>query len=78
MYGTVEVVGGLAFLCGRNFEPIKELRPGDDVGFVDGDEQRLVLRVASDLITTAGPDVDCIDGSVCIFHTRELREDVRF
>jgi len=54
LYRTIEVGSGQAFFRSRDFEPIEERRPGVEIGLVDGDEQRIVLWVASDLVATAG------------------------
>ena len=51
--------------------------PGADILFANSAEQRIILWVASDLVATAGPDIDSVDSFECERPVTELRDDVR-
>lgn len=72
---AVDVVDGLALLKYWEIEPGKKL-PLLEVFLLHGDEQRVIVQIASNLIATTGPDVDGIDRRIGEVHPGEMREHI--
>jgi len=67
----------LSLECGGKVERVEKRFPVVDILLADGQEQRIVLGVATDLVAALCPYVDGVDPRERERPVTELREDVR-
>lgn len=63
LYRFSDFVSRLALECNRQAERLEERLPVVDVLFTNGEEQRVVFQITTNLVPTSCPHVDCVDPS---------------
>ena len=74
LYRFSDFVSRLALECNRQAERLEERLPVVDVLFTNGEEQRVVFQITTNLVPTSCPHVDCVDPSEAERSLAKLRE----